>query len=345
MADRPEARDVEQGDLRLAAKAFLVGWTRAQAILYGVEPPPKAGPMGIFLKMVAEEVGTEAVGRRTEIITDALEEAIDEHKKEKAAEADAEENADYEPPEEKPLPERLKISERARGYDQWVRRAASRLEGYDVDTRMRGEDTLLERLRPGKVGALPRPRYEVEDPHELAHEVILALYRAAGRGRWRFQVKLEGWNPELEDEESAERAPSPLSPELGVAVFGEPQEDGYEHLAFENLYKLEDFACDHESALRALHARIVSDVPGGVFEPERRMHLAEQARMILESALEQIDHPQSVPPGMRGLGELAELLDIEDESDDIYDAIEALHFDLEPIAAGEDLEEPLFEEE
>ena len=246
-------------DLRLAAKAFLVGWTRAQAILAGVEPPPKAGPMGIFLKMVAEEVGTEAVGRRTEIITDALEEAHDDLKQKKAAEVEDERDPDYddqEEPEDKPLPERLKISERARGYERWVRRAASRLEGYDVDTRMRGEDVLMGRLTPGKVGALPRPRYEVEDPHELAHEVILALYRAAGRGRWRFEVKLEGWNPELEDEESAEPAPSLLSTELGVAVFGEPQEDGYEHLAFENLYKLEDFACDHESALRALHARI-----------------------------------------------------------------------------------------
>ena len=347
LGERPGARDVEQGDMRLAAKAFLVGWTRAQAILAGVEPPPKAGPMGIFLKMIAEEVGTEEVGRRVEVITDALEETFEELKQKKAAEADAEEEADHEDTEEKPLPERLKISERARGYDWWVRRAASSLEGYDVDTRLRGEDTILERLRPGKVGALSRPRYEVEDPYELAHEVILTLYRAAGRGRWRLRVKLEGWHPELEDdsERYTDQAPAPLPPELGVAVFGEPQEEGYEHLAFDNLSTLEDFACDHESALRALHARIVSDVPGGVFDPERRMHLAEQARMILEAALDQIDHPQSVPPGMRGLGELAELLDLEDESDDVYGAIEALLFDLEPIAAGEDLEEPLFEEE
>lgn len=52
-----------------------------------------------------------------------------------------------------------------------------------------------------------------------------------------------------------------------------------------------------------------------------------------------------MPPGVRGLGELAELLDLEDESDDVYDAIESLLFDLEPIAAGEDLEELLFEED
>lgn len=352
-ADRGDLRGNLQGDMRLAAKAFLVGWTRAQAILAGVEPPPKAGPMGIFLKMVAEESGTEEVGRRAEVITDALEETFEELRQKKAAESDAEEDDREdlehaeEHTEEKPLPERLKIRERARGYDWWVRRAASSLEGYDVDTRLRGEDTLLERLRPGKVGALSRPRYEIEDPHELAHEIILALYRAAGRGRWRFQIKLEGWHPELEDdnERYTDQASSPLPPELGVAVFGEPQEEGYEHLAFENLYKLEDFACRDEGALRALHARIVSDVPGGVFDPERRMQLAKQARMILEVALEQIDHPQSVPPGMRGLGELAEMLDLEDESDDVYDAIEALHFDLEPIAAGEDLEEPLFEEE
>lgn len=153
MTEKPRARDIEQGDMRLAAKAFLVGWTRAQAILAGVEPPPKAGPMGIFLKMVAEEVG-----RRAEIITGALEEAHDELEQNKAAEVDDEENPDHEDheqPEDKPLPERLKIEDCARGYERWVRRAASMLEGYDVDTRMSGEDALMGRLRPGKVGSIP----------------------------------------------------------------------------------------------------------------------------------------------------------------------------------------------
>lgn len=183
----------------------------------------------------------------------------------------------------------------------------------------------------------------------------MAVYKAAGRGRWYFEVKLEGWHPELQDDseryaedDESERyveQASPLPPELRVAVFGEPQEEDYEHLVFENLFKLKDFACPDESALRALHARIVNDVPGGVFDSERRMYLAKQARMILEAALEHIDDPQSVQPGMRGLGELAELLDLEEESDDIYGAIEALLFDLEPIAAGENLEEPLFEED
>lgn len=105
---------IEAEDLRLAAKAFLVGWTRAQAILAGVEPPPKAGPIGIFLNTIAEEVGTEEVGRRAEIITNALEEAHDELEHNKSAETDNEEDAGRES-EDKLLPERLKISERAPG--------------------------------------------------------------------------------------------------------------------------------------------------------------------------------------------------------------------------------------
>ena len=214
----------------------------------------------------------------------------------------------------------LRVEDRARGYERWVRRVTSTLEGYDVDARWRGEDALLGRLRPGKVGALPSEaaRYyeamegQMEDPYELAHEVILALYKSAGRGRWYFEVKLEGWRPELEDETEESQPPAklPLPPELGVAVYGRPDEEGYDHLTFENLFTLADFACSDGNALRALHARIVSGVPGGFLDPEKRMHLAGQATMILESVLEQMDHPQSVPPGMPALAQLAEALDI-----------------------------------
>ena len=345
------AGNVEPRDLRLASKAFLVGWTSARGILSGIESPPKGGLIGIFLKMIAEEVGTAEVTRRAEIITDLLQEAHGEIEEGKTGEGDGEKEGEHRPGS---LTKSLRIEDRARGYERWVRRAASTLEGYDVDARWSGEDALLGRLRPGKVGALPSEaaRYyadyeamegQMEDPYELAHEVILALYKAAGRGRWYFEVKLEGWRPELEEAEledetdgSSPPAKLPLPPELGVAVYGRPDEEGYDHLTFENLFTLADFACSDENALRALQARIVSDVPGGFLDPEKRMHLAGQATMILESVLEQMDHPQSVPPGMPALAQLAEALDMEEESDDVRDAIEALLFDLEHIAAGEE---------
>lgn len=296
-------------DLRFASKAFLRGWSEARVVLAGLTPPPRGGPMGVFLDLVAEEYDTDHVRRRVEIFKDAIEEVQSEaaaRRESEEGKASAVESTS------------MQIEERARGYDRWARRAASALAGYDADTHHMAHGVLLEHLAVGWPAALvaeAKASDSPDDPAERAEHRVWALHRAVGFARQTLHINVEVSPKDVEREEL-------LEPEsVRVCAYHEHTDE----LLAEKEQPLSDYGCESEDDLRSLHAAIYRWLP----RTEYKKTLARQTAARLYPQLEEISADfRRVAGSAYGDDDAGAMLDLEYEVDDIKTGLESLLMDL-----------------
>ena len=207
-----------------------------------------------------------------------------------------------------------------RRYERWVMRAAELVWGDYPDDREEAERVLLVRMQDGFVGSVPPTDFSREgestleevgeyfsdyDDHvEAARSLIFALYSAAGGEEWSLAVESE--------ESRAGLAVNVRGVSLDV-------EDAWIDLTIDP----NSFACVDASDLRALHERIVEQIP-------RRQITVEEAA---NDALEAVEEMQGVLEDVR---EVSDVLDTQEEMRDVRVALENLWMVLAGIAAVEE---------
>ena len=208
-----------------------------------------------------------------------------------------------------------------RRYERWVMRAAELVWGDYPEDRQKAEQVLLMRMQDGFVGSVPPSDFlgegestleEVggyfsqygEGHVEAARSVLFALYSAWGGDEWSLVV-------EPEEGEGA----------LSVSVRGVSLdvEDAWVDLTMDP----NTFACRDASDLRALHERIVEQMP------KRELTVEEAAN----DALEAVEEMQGMLEDVR---EVSDVLDTQAEMRDVRVALENLWMVLAGIAAVEE---------
>ena len=208
-----------------------------------------------------------------------------------------------------------------RRYERWVMRAAELVCGDYPDDREEAERMLLVRMQDGFVGSVPPIDFlgEAEstleevgdyfsdygDDHvEAARSLIFALYSAAGGDEWSLAV-----DPE-------ESGAGLLVSVRGVSL---DVEGAWIDLTLDP----NSFACGDASDLRALHERIIEQMP-------RRQITVEEAA---NDALEAVEEMQGMLESVR---EVSDVLDTREEMRDVHAALENLWMVLAGIAAVEE---------
>ena len=208
-----------------------------------------------------------------------------------------------------------------RRYELWVMRAAELVWGDYPDDREEAERVLLVRMQDGFVGSVPpgdflgqgentleeEGEYFLdygEDHLEAARSLIFALYSAAGGDEWSLSVK---------PEESGEG----LS--VGVRGVSLDVEGAWIDLTVDP----NSFACGEASDLRALHERIVRELP------RRNLTIEEAAN----EALNTVEEMQGMLEGVR---EIPASLDAQEEMRDVRVALDNLWMVLAGITAAEE---------
>ncbi len=208
-----------------------------------------------------------------------------------------------------------------RRYERWVMRAAELVCGDYPDEREEAERVLLVRMRDGFVGSVPPRDFLGEgestleevgeyfsdygDDHvEAARSLIFALYSAAGGDEWSLAVKPE------------EGGDGPAVSVRGVSL---DVEGAWIDLRVDP----NSFACGDASDLRALHGRIVEQMP-------RRELTVEEAA---NDALEAVEEMQGMLEKVR---EVSDVLDTREEMREVRVALENLWMVLAGIAAVEE---------
>jgi hypothetical protein len=208
-----------------------------------------------------------------------------------------------------------------RRYERWVMRAAELVWGDYPHSREEAERFLLVRMQDGFVGSVPPRDFlgegestleevgeyfsDYDDDHvEAARSLIFALYSAAGGEEWSLAVESEesraGWAVNVR----------------GVSL---DVEDAWIDLTMDP----NSFACVDASDLRALHERIVQQIP-------RRQITVEEAA---NDALEAVEEMQGMLESVR---EISDSLDTQEEMRDVRVALENLWMVLAGIAAVEE---------
>ena len=209
-----------------------------------------------------------------------------------------------------------------RRYERWVMRAAELVRGDYPDDREEAERVLLVRMQEGLVSSVPPSGFlgegestleEVggsfsadygEDHVQVARSLVSALYSAAGGEEWSLVIE-----PEKGGEKPA------------VSVRGVSLEVGG---AWVDLtVDPNSFACRDASDLRALHERIVRELP------KRKLTVEEAAN----EALEAVEEMQGMLEDVR---EVSEVLDTQEEMREVHVALENLWMVLAGIAAVEE---------
>ncbi len=208
-----------------------------------------------------------------------------------------------------------------RRYERWVMRAAELVWGDYPDDREEAERVLLVRMQDGFVGSVPPTDFLGEeestleevgeyfsdygDDHvEAARSLIFALYSAAGGEEWSLAVK---------PEESKDG--------LVMSVRGDSLD--VEGARVDLTVDPNSFACGDTSDLRALHERIVEQMP-------RRELTVEK---VANDALEAVEEMQGMLEDVR---EVSDVLDTQEEMRDVRVALENLWMVLAGIAAVEE---------
>jgi hypothetical protein len=208
-----------------------------------------------------------------------------------------------------------------RRYERWVMRAAELVWGDYPDDREDAERVLLERMQDGFVGSVPPMGFLEEGESTLeevgeyfsdydvdhvgaARSLIFALYSAAGGEEWSLAV------------ESEESEAGPAVNVRGVSL--EVESARIDLTVDPNV-----FACSDASDLRALHGRIVEQMP-------RRPVAIEEAA---NDALEAVEEMQGMLESIR---EVSGVLDTRDEMRDAHAALKNLWMVLAGIAAVEE---------
>ena len=200
-------------------------------------------------------------------------------------------------------------------------RAAELVHGDYPEDREEAEDVLLVGMRNGFVGSVPPMEFlgegestldevggyfsEYGEGHvEATRSIVFALYSAAGGEEWSLVVET------IEDEGT-----------LSVSVRGVSLdvEDAWVDLTVDP----NSFACRDASDLRALHERIVEQMP------KRELTVEEAAN----DALEAVEEMQGMLEDVR---EVSDVLDAREEMRDVRVALENLWMVLAGIAAAEE---------
>jgi hypothetical protein len=208
-----------------------------------------------------------------------------------------------------------------RRYERWVMRAAELVHGDYPEDREEAEGVLLVRMRNGFVGSVPPMEFlgegestleEVgeyfseygEDHVQAARSLIFALYSAVGGEEWSLVVKTE------EDEGA---------PSVSVHGVSLDVEGAWVDLTVDP----NSFACRDVSDLRALHERIVEQMP------KSELTVEEAAN----EALEAVEEMQGMLEDVR---EVSDVLDTREEMREVRVALENLWMVLAGIAAVEE---------
>ena len=208
-----------------------------------------------------------------------------------------------------------------RRYERWVMRAAELLWGDYPEDREEAERMLLVRMQDGFVGSVPPSDVlgegestledvgeyfsdHGEDHVEAARSLVSALYSAQGGDEWSLVVKSE----EGEDALS-----------LSVRGVSLDVEGAWVDLTVAP----NSLACEGADGLRALHERIVMELP------KRNLTVEEAAT----EALEAVEEMQGMLEGVR---EVSDVLDTGKEMREVRAALENLWMVLAGIAAVEE---------
>ncbi len=207
-----------------------------------------------------------------------------------------------------------------RRYERWVMRAAELVHGDYPKDGEEAERVLLVRMRDSFVGNMSpsdfwgerSPLEEVggyvseygEGHLEAARSLVFALYSAAGGEEWSLAVETQ----------DGEETPSVSVRGVSLDVQG---------ARVDLTVDLNSLACRDASDLRALHERIVKELP-------RRELAVEEAA---NEALEAVEEMQGVLEGVR---EISDVLDTREEMREVRAALENLWMVLTGIAAVEE---------
>jgi hypothetical protein len=208
-----------------------------------------------------------------------------------------------------------------RRYERWVMRAAELLHGDYPEDSVEAERVLLMRMRHGYVGSVPPSDFwgegestleevdayfsEYGEGHlEAARSLVFALYSAAGGEEWSLVV------------DTVEDRATP-----SVSVRGASLELPDQRV--DTRVDLRSLAREDTSDLRALHERIVAELP------KRQLNVEEAAN----EALEAVEEMQGMLEGVR---EVSDVLDTREEMREVRAALENLWMVLAGIAAVEE---------
>jgi hypothetical protein len=207
-----------------------------------------------------------------------------------------------------------------RRYERWVMRAAELVSGDYPDDQEEAERVLLVRMQDSFVGSVPPTDLlgggstleEVgqyfpnsgDDHGEAARSLIFALYSAAGGEEWSLAVK-------------------PVESRDGLVMNVRGVSLDVEGAWIDLTVDPNTFACGNTSDLRALHERIVEQMP-------RRELTVEN---VANDALEAVEEMQGTLEGVR---EVSDVLDTREEMRNVHVALENLWMVLAGIAAVEE---------
>jgi hypothetical protein len=206
-----------------------------------------------------------------------------------------------------------------RRYERWVMRAAELVHGDYPEDRAEAERVLLMRLRNGFVGNVPPTDLwgestldevsayfsEYGGSHlEAARSLVFALYSAAGGEEWSLVIE-------------AEKDRVPASVRVRGASIESPDR------RVDTRVTLRSLACEDTDDLRALHERIVGELP------RRRLSVEEAANRSLKA----VEEMQGMLEGVR---EISDVLDTREEMREVRAALENLWMVLAGIAAVEE---------
>jgi hypothetical protein len=208
-----------------------------------------------------------------------------------------------------------------RRYERWVMRAAELVHGDYPEDREEAEQVLLVRMQDGFVGSVPPTDFlgegestleevseyfsEYGEGHvQAARSLVFALYSAMGGEEWSLVVET------IEDEGT-----------LSMSVRGVSLD--VEGVWVDLTVDPNSFACRDASDLRALHERIVEQMP------KRELTVEEAAN----EALEAVEEIQGMLEDIR---EVSEVLDTREEMREVRVALENLWMVLAGIAAVEE---------
>jgi hypothetical protein len=197
-------------------------------------------------------------------------------------------------------------------------RVAESITGLRPDSLEEAEEALLLRLDESMIGRVsPRRYFEPDEmpenpeeyfgdqgePSEAARSMVFALYEAVGGQEWGLHVEPEGKKGSF------------------VRVFGVSIDLEDERVDIS--VDLRSLACENADDLRALHERIVRELP-------------KRDLTVEEAVNEALDSVQEIREMFEGVRELSDAFEVREEIKDVDAALENLWMALGGIAAAEE---------
>lgn len=219
------------------------------------------------------------------------------------------------------MPDEIQPDVAERRYERWVIRVADLVTGNYPEDKEEAEETLLLRLDEGMIGRISPRRYfepfapeempenpeeyfgEEEEPAKALRSLVFALYLAVGGEDWGLHVEPEGEN-------------SPFV-RVGAVPIDYPEQYVDIHVDVRSL------ACEDTDDLRALHQRIVKEIP--------KRHLT-----VEQAATEALDTVEEMQAMLEAVREVSDPFDAREEIHDVHETLDNLWTALAGIAAIEE---------